>query len=244
MVQNVANPGQFSFTEQPVGPLGIIAMPGCEVLGERIDQYLKNWRQGIGETSEEYRSFPGYHRDSFLLPVKCPRFGTGEGKGLLNQSVRGYDIYIITDVTAHQIKYEMYGQSVPMSPDDHYADLKRVIAAHDVGRAINPVSLVGQVEGGVVMSLGYALTEQYPLEKGKPLAKFGTLGLFKAPDVPEIETIIVEGSNSPLAFGAKGIGEITSIPTAPAVQLAYYNCDGKFRTELPLEDTPYSRRKK
>ncbi|MBR0026576.1 MAG: selenium-dependent xanthine dehydrogenase [Clostridia bacterium] len=137
-----------------------------------------------------------------------------------------------------------YGYATQMVELNEDGKLKRVIAAHDVGRAINPVSLVGQVEGGVVMSLGYALTEQYPLEKGKPLAKFGTLGLFKAPDVPEIETIIVEGSNSPLAFGAKGIGEITSIPTAPAVQLAYYNYDGKFRTELPLEDTPYSRRKK
>ncbi len=129
MAQIVVNPGQSSFMEQPIAPLGIIAMPGCETLGERIDQYLRNWRDGIGETSAEYRTFPGYQRDSFLLSVKCPRFGTGEGKGLLNQSVRGYDIYIISDVTAYQIEYEMHGRRVPMSPDDHYADLKRVISA-------------------------------------------------------------------------------------------------------------------
>ncbi|MBQ3080025.1 MAG: ribose-phosphate pyrophosphokinase [Clostridia bacterium] len=117
------------FETRPVGPLGLIAMPGCEELGKKINKYLKDWREGIGEHNEDLYTFPGYNLDSFLLPVKCPRFGTGEGKGLLNQSVRGYDVYIITDVTAHQIHYNMYGNSVPMSPDDHYADLKRVIAA-------------------------------------------------------------------------------------------------------------------
>ena len=129
MAQVVRKTNQIPFVEQPVAPLGIIAMPGCEVLGERVNQYLMDWRDGIGETSEEFCTFPGYNRDSFLLTVKCPRFGTGEGKGMLDQSVRGYDIYIITDVTAYQIEYQMYGRSMPMSPDDHYADLKRIIAA-------------------------------------------------------------------------------------------------------------------
>ena len=129
MSQLITVPGHSSFVEQPVAPLGIIAMPGCEYLGERIDEYLRNWREGIGESSPEYCTFPGYNRDSFLVPVKCPRFGTGEGKGMVSQSVRGYDIYIISDVTAYQIEFEMHGRSVPMSPDDHYADLKRIIAA-------------------------------------------------------------------------------------------------------------------
>ncbi len=125
-------PSGFSwkpFEIRPVGPLGIIAMAGCEEIGQRVDQYLRDWREGRGEQSEDLYTFPGYNRGTFLLSAKCPRFGTGEGKGLLTQSVRGYDIYIITDVTAHQIRYTMYGESVPMSPDDHYADLKRVIAA-------------------------------------------------------------------------------------------------------------------
>ena len=117
------------FETRPIGPLGIIAMPGCEALCQRVNAYLKDWREGIGEQDEDLYTFPGYNLDTFLLSIKCPRFGTGEGKGLLNQSVRGYDIYIVTDVTAHQIEYQMYGKNVPMSPDDHYADLKRVIAA-------------------------------------------------------------------------------------------------------------------
>ena len=121
--------GWKPFETRPIGPLGLIAMPGCEALGERMNKYLKDWREGIGEQDEDLYTFPGYNLDTFLLSIKCPRFGTGEGKGLLNQSVRGYDIYIISDVTAHQIRYKMYGESVPMSPDDHYADLKRVIAA-------------------------------------------------------------------------------------------------------------------
>lgn len=129
MSENLSGVSRKPFETRPVGPLGIICMPGCEALGQRINQYLKDWREGIGEQSEDLYTFPGYDLNTFLLSVKCPRFGTGEGKGFLNQSVRGYDIYILTDVTAHQIHYSMYGESVPMSPDDHYADLKRVIAA-------------------------------------------------------------------------------------------------------------------
>lgn len=119
--------------------------------------------------------------------------------------------------------------------------LEKVIAAHDVGRAINPVAVQGQIEGGVVMGLGYALTEDFTLINGIPKEKFGTLGLLRATDVPEIESIIIEKNKEKLAFGAKGVGEITTIPTAPAVQGAYYNLDGIFRTKLPLENTPYKK---
>ncbi len=110
-----------------------------------------------------------------------------------------------------------------------------------MGRAINPINVEGQIEGGVVMSLGYALTEDYPLNNCIPIAKFGTLGLFRAPAVPKILPIIIEKNTSDLAYGAKGIGEITSIPTAPAIQGAYYMLDHKFRTTLPLEDTFYKK---
>ena len=116
-------------------------------------------------------------------------------------------------------------------------------AAHDIGRAINPINVEGQIEGGVVMSLGYALTETYPLDNCVPKAKYGTLGLFKATDAPEIKTIIIEKNKVGLAYGAKGIGEITAIPTAPAVQNAYYRFDGEFRTSLPLENTSYRKKK-
>lgn len=118
-------------TSVPFGPLGIIAMPGCEEMGEKINSWLMQWRavDGNGFFDNEFFTVPGYNRTSFLIPVHCPRFGTGEGKGMIKESVRGYDIYIITDVTAHNIKYKMYQNEVPMSPDDHFADLKRVIAA-------------------------------------------------------------------------------------------------------------------
>lgn len=119
--------------------------------------------------------------------------------------------------------------------------VEKVVAAHDVGRAVNPKALEGQIEGGVVMGLGFALTEVMPVKEGVPQVKFGTLGLFRAPNVPEIESIIVEKNKADLAYGAKGVGEITVIPTAPAAQNAYYKFDGKFRTSLPLEHTFYKK---
>jgi selenium-dependent xanthine dehydrogenase len=119
--------------------------------------------------------------------------------------------------------------------------VQKVVAAHDVGRAINPKAIEGQIEGGITMGLGYALRENFPLEKGVPTARFGTLGLFRSTEVPEIETIIIEKNSSPIAYGAKGVGEIASIPTAPAVASAYYKYDGKHRYSLPLRETPYNK---
>ena len=128
--------------------------------------------------------------------------------------------------------------------DKETGRVKKIIAAHDVGKAVNPRSCEGQIEGGVVMSMGFALTERYPIDGNcKPTAKYGSLGLFRAPDVPEIEPIVVEKPGLNLARGAIGIGEITSIPTAPAIADAYYRLDGKKRNSLPLEGTPYSYKK-
>ena len=122
--------------------------------------------------------------------------------------------------------------------------VEKIIAAHDVGRAVNPQALEGQIEGGVVCSMGYGLTEDFPLKEGVPQVRFGTLGLFKAPNVPPIETRYMGKVTTDLAGGAKGVGEISAIPTAPALQGAYLKRDGVFRTSLPLQDTPYSRKKK
>ena len=122
--------------------------------------------------------------------------------------------------------------------------IKQMVAAHDVGKAVNPLSCEGQIEGGVVMSMGYALTEQYPIDDNcRPSAKYGTLGLFRAPDVPPVRAIVVDKPGLDKANGAIGIGEITSIPTAPAIADAYYRLDGERRFSLPLEHTPYSRKK-
>ncbi len=141
------------------------------------------------------------------------------------------------------VSHVAYGYATQLCELDDDGKLLRIVAAHDVGRAVNPLSVEGQIEGGVVMSLGYALTEQYPLEDCRPTAKFGTLGLFRATEVPEIKPIIIEKEGLDVACGAIGIGEITSIPTAPAVADAYYRYDGMFRTSLPLANTPYERKK-
>lgn len=116
-------------------------------------------------------------------------------------------------------------------------------AAHFVGKAINPLSCEGQIEGGVTMALGFTLTEHYPLYDCIPSARFGTLGLFRADQVPPIHSILVEKEGQDMAFGAIGIGEITTIPTAPAVAGAYFALDGEMRTSLPLMKTPYERPK-
>ena len=126
--------------------------------------------------------------------------------------------------------------------DKESGKIEQMVAAHDVGKAVNPRSCEGQIEGGVVMSMGFALRERYPLENGKPTAKFGTLGLFRAHELPPIKAIVVEKPGLELAGGAIGIGEITSIPTAPAIAEAYYQWDGLRRTVLPLVNTPYERK--
>ena len=120
--------------------------------------------------------------------------------------------------------------------------VSEVYAAHDSGKVVNPISIQGQIEGGVLMGMGYALTEDWPLKDCVPQARYGTLGLFRAPEIPDIHAIYVEKDELlPVAYGGKGIGEIATIPTAPAVQNAYRAFDGRLRPDLPMVDTPYSR---
>ena len=133
-----------------------------------------------------------------------------------------------------------YGYATHVAVLDDDGRVKEIYAAHDSGKVVNPISIQGQIEGGVLMSMGYALTEDFPLENGVPKTKFGTLGLLRAPQIPDIHAIYVEKDELlPVAYGAKGIGEIAAIPTAPAIQGAYYALDGVFRTRLPLEHTWY-----
>ena len=116
-------------SEIPYGPLGVIAMSGCEQVGEAINSWLLKWHDLEENGENEFYTDPGRNRDTFLMKAYCPRFGTGEAKGVLKESVRGYDIYIICDVSNYSVKYRMYDFDAPMSPDDHYQDLKRIIAA-------------------------------------------------------------------------------------------------------------------
>ena len=121
--------------------------------------------------------------------------------------------------------------------------VEQMVAAHDVGKAVNPLSCEGQIEGGVVMSMGFALRERYPIDENcKPIDKYGSLGLFRAHELPEIVAIVVDKPGLNVACGAIGIGEITSIPTAPAIADAYFRYDHERRYSLPLSDTPYERK--
>ena len=142
------------------------------------------------------------------------------------------------------VSHVAYGYATQMCVLNEDGTIKKMVAAHDVGKAVNPISVEGQIEGGVVMGMGYALTEQYELDHGIPKSKFGTLGLFKADKVPELDSIVVEKPGIDVAYGAIGIGEITSIPTAPAIADAYYRLNGEFQTVLPLKNTPYEKKKK
>ena len=118
-----------SFLTYPVGPLGLIAMPGTQILGEKVNSWLKKWRDHTEESMGDMSTTPGAEREDFLIRISCPRFGNGEGKGMIKETIRGYDLYILCDVGAYNETYEMYGQQVPMSPDDHFSNLKRIIAA-------------------------------------------------------------------------------------------------------------------
>ena len=113
----------------PVGSLGIISLPGCKPLGEKVDQYLVKWRAERESEHKESLAFAGYQRGSYLLDAKVPRFGSGEAKGQILESVRGTDLYLLVDVLNYSMTYSLCGNENHMSPDDHYQDLKRIIAA-------------------------------------------------------------------------------------------------------------------
>ena len=113
----------------PVGSLGIIPLEGCRSLGEKVNDYLVKWRTVRESEHKNSLAFAGYQRDSYILQTKVPRFGTGEAKGVILESVRGSDLYILVDVANYSLTYSLCGRENHMSPDDHYQDLKRIIAA-------------------------------------------------------------------------------------------------------------------
>ena len=124
----------------PVGPLGLIPLKSCEDLGKKVDAWLVEWRKERESEHKTTIAFAGYQRDSYIIGAKTPRFGSGEAKGELTESVRGDDLYIMVDVCNYNMTYTMNGLKNHMSPDDHYQDLKRVIAAvGGKGRRINVI---------------------------------------------------------------------------------------------------------
>jgi selenium-dependent xanthine dehydrogenase len=150
----------------------------------------------------------------------------------------------MTSDKPNRVSHVAYGYATQAVILDEAGRVEKVIAAHDVGRAINPNGVEGQIEGGVVMGMGYALTEEFAVRNGAPAVSYGAIGLLRSTQTPEIECRIIEKNQSELAYGAKGVGEIVSIPTAPAIACAYWQRDGKLRTSLPLRETPYSHSRK
>lgn len=124
----------------PVGPLGLVPLKSCEALGKKVDDYLVRWRKARRSEHKSTLAFSGYQRDSYIIPTTLSRFGTGEGKGELGTSVRGGDLFLMVDVCNHSLTYSMFGMKNRMSPDDHFADLKRIIsAAAGKARRINVI---------------------------------------------------------------------------------------------------------
>ena len=182
--------------------------------------------------------------------VRAVRKLKEEYKGDLNQlegKVYEADFFEPTDKLGADKEFPIshvgYGYATQLCILNDDGTLKEMVGAHEVGRAMSKKGVEGQIEGGIVMSLGYALTENLKVENGRVNAKYGTYGLFRANKVLEITSIVVEKEGMKFANGAIGCGEITAIPTAPAVALAYYRKDREFRNELPLLNTPYSPKK-
>ena len=127
----------------PLAPLKIIAMENCADFGRKVDEYIVGFRRNDSEilkARETNLEFRGYDRDSYLVSTSCPRFGSGEGKGMIHESVRGADLFILCDVMNYSMSFSMYGKDHMMSPDDHYQDLKRLIATdHTAARRINVI---------------------------------------------------------------------------------------------------------
>ncbi len=124
----------------PVGPLGLVPLKSCEELGKKVDQYLVRWRTARQSEHKNTIAFAEYQKDSYIIKTKLSRFGTGEGKGSILESVRGDDLYLMVDVCNHSLTYSLCGMQNHMSPDDHFADLKRIIsAAAGKARRINVI---------------------------------------------------------------------------------------------------------
>ena len=113
----------------PVGALGLIPVRGCEGLGDKVNDYLVKWRKESGSEHKGDVAFTGYDRDTFIIDADVPRFGSGEAKGIIKESVRGKDLYLMVDVCNYSLTYSLTGNTNHMSPDDHFQDLKRIIAA-------------------------------------------------------------------------------------------------------------------
>lgn len=168
-----------------------------------------------------------------------------EGKEFLGEySAKTDPLGAIKENPVSHVSYS-YGAQVIILNDE--GKITKAVSAFDVGTPVNIQSVEGQIEGGMVMGIGYGVTEKFECVDGYPKSKFGTIGFMRATEAPELEVILCqpeEKDKLPFSLGAKGCGELCMIPTAPACAHAYYRLDGKFRQSLPLDDTPYRKNKR
>ena len=181
------------------------------------------------------------------------RLALDEGKGL--EELEGREFYgefsAITDPLGaikenpiSHISYSYGAQAIVLNEEGR---IVKAVSAFDVGTPVNIQSVEGQIEGGMLMGIGYGVTEKFECVDGYPKSKFGTIGFMRATEAPELEVILCRPAQEdklPYSLGAKGCGELCMIPTAPACAHAYYRYDGQFRQQLPLENTPYRKAKK
>ena len=149
-------------------------------------------------------------------------------------------------IKENPVSHVSYSYGAQVIVLDEEGKITKAVSAFDVGTPVNIQSVEGQIEGGMVMGIGYGVTEKFECVDGMPMSKFGTIGFMRATEAPELNVILCqpkEEDKLPYSLGAKGCGELCMIPTAPACALAYYRLDGKFRQSLPLEDTPYRKKK-
>lgn len=233
----------------------------CLKLKAALDDEQKREGLGSGErnaavseadASEPVSSESAAYEDEPSRPGDC----SGKGRGYAEKAARAlgrlegrefFDSFVVkTDPVGSRKpnpeSHLAYSYSAQVVSLDEEMMVGRITAVCDSGVVVNPTAIEGQVEGGVVMGMGYALSEDFPIEGGVPKVRYGTLGLLRATQIPEIATGFVH-SDTPLqtSFGAKGIGELAALGTAPAIWHAYYRRDGKERNRLPMEDTPYRR---
>ncbi|MPM32851.1 putative xanthine dehydrogenase subunit D [bioreactor metagenome] len=181
--------------------------------------------------------------------LKCALDG---GKALAELEGREFfgEYSALTDplgaVKENPVSHVSYSYGAQVIVLNEEGKITKAVSAFDVGTPVNIESVEGQIEGGMVMGIGYGVTEKFECVDGYPKSKFGTIGFLRATEAPELEVILCrpkDGDELPYSLGAKGCGELCMIPTAPACAHAYYRLDGKFRQSLPLEDTPYRKNK-
>ncbi len=193
-------------------------------------------------TASRQTAFTGeaVRKCALKLKPELDEFGIGPLEGAEFSAEFCYETDPITSSKGNPVSHLAYSYSAQVAELDENGRVKRITAACDAGTVINRAAIEGQIEGGVLMGMGYALTENFRTENGLVKSKYGTLGLIRATDAPEIEVITVHGPGKlPTGYGAKGVGELCTIPTAPAIANAYARFDGSRRYSLPLEHTAY-----